>query len=541
MKYFIYCRKSQEAEDRQILSLESQRLEVSQLISADPDAKIVDTYIEAFSAKAPGRKLFNEMLDRIEAGDADGIISWHPDRLARNSMDGGRIIFLLDQGKLKDLKFNTYSFENSSQGKFMLNIIFGYSKYYVDSLSENIKRGQRMKIKTGWMPNRPPLGYRKCKETGHVLPEPKHFKAVRAMFDLLLSGKHSVAAIHRIVREDWAYVTPIRKSTGGKPLYMSHIHRLFSNPVYAGYIQWNGKLYEGAHKPVVSKLEFEKAQQILGLRPVCRPHKRVFIYAGLFTCGACGKSVTAEHKRKKSGREYIYYHCTRIHTSPKCTQPSIEEKELTTQVEEFLGHIYIPKEIVDWFLAAIEEDPDQDAQASAALIKQHEQAVERIERQISNLTDMRLRDLLSDEEFEKKRANLQLSLAAAKEKLTDAAKSEFTFEPVKMMIILCSRAKDWFANADLPTRQNILKILCSNPQLIDKKAMLKATKPFRDLRDCCENLVLCRKQDYVRTGKASDSSRLESDLRVLIDNFAEEDTEVIRELINQCEPETLQT
>ena len=81
------------------------------------------------------------MLERIEAGEAEGILAWHPDRLARNSVDGGRIIYLLDTGKIKTLKFPTFRFESDPQGKFMLNIMFGQSKYYVDSLSENTKRG----------------------------------------------------------------------------------------------------------------------------------------------------------------------------------------------------------------------------------------------------------------------------------------------------------------------------------------------------------------------------------------------------------------
>ena len=45
-----------------------------------------------FSAKAPGRPIFDEMLRRIERREAEGIIAWHPDRLARNSVDGGRIM-----------------------------------------------------------------------------------------------------------------------------------------------------------------------------------------------------------------------------------------------------------------------------------------------------------------------------------------------------------------------------------------------------------------------------------------------------------------
>ncbi|PIU73720.1 hypothetical protein COS78_00960, partial [Candidatus Shapirobacteria bacterium CG06_land_8_20_14_3_00_40_12] len=46
-------------------------------------------------------------------------------------------------GKLLDLKFPSFWFDNTPQGKFMLNIAFGQSKYYVDNLSENVKRGNR--------------------------------------------------------------------------------------------------------------------------------------------------------------------------------------------------------------------------------------------------------------------------------------------------------------------------------------------------------------------------------------------------------------
>src|SRR3546814_11192174 len=98
------------------------------------------------------------MLRRIERGDAEGIIAWHPDRLARNSVDGGRIVYLLDRGALRDLEFATLTFEKNPQGKFMPSIIFGYSKYYIHSTYEDVKRGNRATDSQGGRPKTPPPG-----------------------------------------------------------------------------------------------------------------------------------------------------------------------------------------------------------------------------------------------------------------------------------------------------------------------------------------------------------------------------------------------
>ena len=76
-----------------------------------------------------------------------------PDRLARNSVDGGRIIYLVDTGKIVSLRFPQFWFEPTPQGKFMLQVAFGQSKYFSDNLIENVKRGIRQKTPQGRMAN----------------------------------------------------------------------------------------------------------------------------------------------------------------------------------------------------------------------------------------------------------------------------------------------------------------------------------------------------------------------------------------------------
>ena len=76
-KFFIYARKSTDSEDRQIRSIADQLAELRELAKKE-NIDVVDTLVEKQTAKKPGRPVFAEMLKRIEAGEATGILAWHP-------------------------------------------------------------------------------------------------------------------------------------------------------------------------------------------------------------------------------------------------------------------------------------------------------------------------------------------------------------------------------------------------------------------------------------------------------------------------------
>lgn len=109
-RLILYARKSTDTEDKQVLSIEAQLTELRKY-ARDNYLLVVDELVEKRTAKMPGRPVFNSLLTRIKNGEATGILAWHPDRLARNSVDGGEIVYLVDTGAITRLVFPTFWFE----------------------------------------------------------------------------------------------------------------------------------------------------------------------------------------------------------------------------------------------------------------------------------------------------------------------------------------------------------------------------------------------------------------------------------------------
>lgn len=477
----MYCRKSSEDEERQALSIESQKEELLNLFGNQSDIEIVEIIEESFSAKAPGRAVFSSMITRIENGEAKGIIAWHPDRLARNAVDGGHIIHLLDLGVLTDLKFAGMTFENNSQGKFMLNISFGYSKLYSDNLSENVKRGNRAKVARGWLPSKPPIGYLNNRETKTIITDSERFNIVRRMWDLMLSGSYNPKQIVEIANNNWGLRTIQRKRIGGNPLAPSAIYKIFNNIFYTGMILWNGKLYPGKHEAMITMEEFENVQIILGKRTRPRPHRLAFAYTGLMRCEECKCAITASLHTNRHGTQYTYYHCTRKKKGYHCRQPYVRRRWLEVQISEHLSTLQSSAKSLQWITNAIEKAEgmkgDIQKKERAALCN----AIRSMESDLENLTTMRMRDLIDDSEFIKKKNGLMKSLLSLKQNLEKSHKQKNRFEPSKMCADFNHRAKYWFENGDEEIKRLILKTAGLNPTIKDKKLLIKAKKPFRAL------------------------------------------------------------
>src|SRR6266699_1345445 len=227
--YFIYCRKSSEAEDLQVLSIESQTRELKEL-AVKLGLPVAEVLVESKSAKDPGRPVFNQMMQRLYRGEAAGIICWKLDRLARNPVDGGSIIWAIKQQGIKVLT-PAQSYAREDDNIILMYIEFGMAQKYVDDLSKNVRRGLKTKIENGWYPGVAPMGYlnNTDPQTGenNLIKDPERFALIRRMWDLLLTGLYTPPRIRDIANAEWSFRTRPTRKMGDKPLCRSAIYKIF--------------------------------------------------------------------------------------------------------------------------------------------------------------------------------------------------------------------------------------------------------------------------------------------------------------------------
>ena len=190
IKYFLYSRKSSESEDRQVQSIDDQINRLKR-IADDLNIEVVKIYTEAKSAKKPNnRPIFDEMVERIEKGDASGILCWQINRLSRNPIDSGKLSWLLQRGVLKSIQ--TIDRQYLPEDNVLLfSVESDVANQYILDLSKNTKRGLQSKLEKGWQNGIAPLGYLNDKENKTIIIDPERFNLVRKMWDLMLTGNYT--------------------------------------------------------------------------------------------------------------------------------------------------------------------------------------------------------------------------------------------------------------------------------------------------------------------------------------------------------------
>jgi site-specific DNA recombinase len=478
-KTILYVRKSSEQEDRQALSIESQTREL-EAYAARAGVTIDDVVAEAASAKRPGRAIFDALIRRIERGEVVRLLVWHPDRLSRNPVDAGRIIFLLDEKKLVEIVTPTQAFRDTPNDKFVLGLLCSQAKLENDNKSINVSRGLKRKVELGWFPARAPIGYLNRRHLNRglrdVVLDPERAPLVRKMFKLILAGRPPRAVL-ALARRRWGL-----DSRNGRPLSQSSFYKALANPFYCGHFEYprgSGKIYDGAHEALVSVAEFQELQRILGRGgPRIRTHS--FTYRGLLRCASCPSFVTAEEKikRQKNGNthRYVYYHCTKKR-APHCGEGSIEERALEVQIRDVLKRLTIPPAIHEWALESLEGYVKEGRATDEKARGSRQRAIDGCERRLARLVDMRADGEIGVDLFREKMLSLEAELRKLRE--LDAAKDEQPWiSTVRESLSLARDAVKVFDEGDPARRRAMLAALGSNLLVRGRKLEIEVRKPL---------------------------------------------------------------
>lgn len=499
-----YTRKSSEEDNRQILSISAQ---IDEIRKQFPNARIEFIEESHSAAKGGTRPKFAKMLKDFRKGKYQGLIAWHPDRLARNIQDSAEIITLIKQGIIKELKFCNFTFEDTPEGIMMLQMIMSQAEYFSAKLSKDVKRGNRKKRELGGTTGIAPVGYINKGRGTFIEPDPERFGKIKQAFALMLTGDYTVAKIKQVMDEEWDFKTLKHGKIGGRHIAIQSLYKIFRNPMYAGIIidPHTGEMFKAKHKPMITVEEFDQIQDLLGRNGMPRLTKRDkdFPLRGFLVCGECGCMITAEEKVKKlkdgTKKVYRYYRCTHK-GGHGCHQKSITETALEAQFDALLDQYELSLDLYKLGLKALKEVASHEVEARNIAQATQAQSIRSVQGRLDNLLDALADGAIDSETYKRKSDELNARLVELQKEQSETAKrSKNWYNIVESTLSTLVSAHDNFNKGTLEDKRRILKLIGSDPVLTDKKLGLKEhywVKPIR------ENIsTLTEKTNSVRTSQ----------------------------------------
>ena len=176
------------------------------------------------------RKIFHEMMEHVTKTKINTIFVETTDRLTRNFAD----VPVIDEWILADEKHQIILVkegcvlhkDSKSHEWFMWRVKVATAEYYIRLLSENVKKGQKEKLFQGWLPSKPPLGYKTVGEKGHKIHviDPDKAPLIKKMFDLYGSNRYSTKKLADVIFQEGL------RSRGGNKVSHSRVHQLLGDP-----------------------------------------------------------------------------------------------------------------------------------------------------------------------------------------------------------------------------------------------------------------------------------------------------------------------
>lgn len=498
LKFIGYCRKSSDREDKQVLSIGSQKTGLGEMIIKDNLGK-VELLAENKSAYKIGRPEFGGMIEKIERGEINAILTWHLTRLARNSQDGGKIIYMMDEGLIREIRTPERVYRNTTDDKFLMQIHFAMAKKSSDDTSDFVKRDIKAKLKKGEYPDFAPFGYINIDKEGkisgkqytlekqialgkmgrplkRVEQDPELALLIKKLFELSSTGRYTLDMLR-----DESFKWGLTGRRSSKKISKQTLHRILTNPFYYGAILWRKKLLEPEelpeetrHDPIVTKELYDRVQEVLGLRSRPIGTKKFYSYSNIIKCGVCGGNISG-----LMVKGHTYYRCC------KCIGRSYtREEDIEAQIIEVLNSLTIDDDFYKLAMEEINKANEKEVSNRDEIKKQQFRELDRCQIRLDNLLKLKISpdnkngDLLSDEEFGEEKRDTLSQMRGIREKIADfEQKNSNWFDQCVNYVNFTKNLYSKFEDADPEDKRDIFQFVFHNPTITDKILVNQGKNP----------------------------------------------------------------
>lgn len=421
------------------------------------------------------RTKFELVIDEIKKSpECVALIVETIDRLQRDFKETVIFDALRKQGKveLHFLRENLVIQRNSNSSEMQrwhLGVFVANS--YVLQISDNVKRSIDHKLKNGEWPAKAPYGYLNIAEDGKKTVVPDHnlaAKIVVKIFEWYASEAYSMDEIRVKVKNEFGLTT----SKGV-------IDFILKNPFYYGEMLYKGKIYPHKYPPIISRQLFDKVQDVKkGF------HKKPFkysglpyLYRGMLRCKTDGFAISPEKKTKKSGKEYIYYHCTEYNGTHGAAW--IREEEITKQFSEIIRRISVPTPIVEQISEVLKTSHEGKVEYHNSLLDGLQTEYKRFQSRLDKMYEHFLDGQLTEEEYALKRKEYCSKRDEIQKKIVSLEKADENYVVTATYLLkLANKAAELFESSEPEIKKQLLKVVLQNCELNDATLVPTYRSPF---------------------------------------------------------------
>lgn len=460
-KSVLYCRVSTKEQEETGYSLPSQEKLLSEYANRK-EFSIEKIFAVAESASGTKqRKVFAEMMAYMAKNKIKNLVVEKVDRLTRNLKEAVVANEWIDEDierKIHFVKQNLVIHKNAkSDEKFRWDIEIVLAKKYISNLSEEVKKGQAEKLSQGWLPTKPPLGYKTIGDKGHKTHIADNTIApyIRKMFELYATGSYSIIKL-----EDELYKNGLRSSNGNKIL-QSRIYELLQDPFYYGKIKWNTETYQGKQEKLISEDLFKKVQTVLkrrGKSQVVTRHN--YLYQGKIFCDGCEGVLSWETQKG-----ILYGHCNNHLKSRHCSKKTyIKEDEVDEQISVIFEKIAPKNEaVLKWIEDIILEENKEQVVFRETELQRLNGLLVSIRKQKDKYFEAKINREVDLEYCERKINDCKLEEAQLESTLNKVVSQSDEYQELQLVVHeLAFKAKEIYEMADVDDKKLLLSQLFTN-------------------------------------------------------------------------------